>query len=611
MAIMNGTSTSETIKGTSSDDTISGKVGNDTLYGLSGNDILFGNEGNDTLVGGGGADTLTGGTGADTFRYLRFADSNGANVDLIKDFNAAQGDKVDLTALGTASLEASYKPSFSSLQAVFNYDAATDVTTLSYYQGSSTPIFQLEFTGNVTWSDAAFLGISKPINGTGGDDSLSAGPSGSILNGGTGNDFLSGDFNGAVDYLYGDAGDDFIFADGHDHVFGGSGSDLIFVDTIDELAGEINGGDGSDLVILELDVPGGVINAAAGTFVDAGGQLLFTFSGIESFQTGGVTTFIGSDAAEQVTAGSDGIFTQSDVTLFGNGGADLIFSGEGNDTLSGGAGDDTIDGNLGEDTAVFSGNHTDYIITVDASYFIDPFFATATVQQSGGGGDGTDTLTNVEFLQFADGTFSIADFLPPSPLPTAGDDVIVGTANADSIDLLGGNDTYVGLGGNDKILGGDGNDDIRAGDGNDQVSAGAGSDTVSGEAGNDIISGNGGADWIFGGTGADTIRGGQDGDSLFGEDGDDLLFGDAGDDRLDGGAGNDKIDGGAGTDTVSADGFFDEFTITAGLTGSTILTGSGSSASSGQDTLVGVERIEFFDGVYDVATHTFIPDFLV
>jgi Ca2+-binding RTX toxin-like protein len=609
MAIMTGTNTSETIKGTSSDDIISGKLGNDSLYGLSGNDSLFGNEGNDTLVGGGGKDTLTGGSGADTFQYLRFDDSKGPKVDLITDFNPAQGDKVDLTAFGPAALESEFKPSYGSLQAVFTYDAATDVTTLSYYQGSSTPVFQVQFTGHVTYSEAAFPGIVKPVNGTGGDDDLGAGAGGSIVNGGTGDDFLFGDFNGAIDYLYGDAGADTIFADGHDHVFGGAGSDFIVVDSDEGPAGEINGGDGSDILVMELDVGGGVLDIAAGKLVDAGGQVLFTFSGIESFQTGGTTTIIGSDAAEQVTAGADGSFTQNDVSVFGNGGADRIFSGEGNDTLSGGAGDDTIDGNVGNDTAVYSGNHTDYIITVDASYFLDPFFATATVQQIGGGGDGTDTLTNVEFLQFADGTFSIADFLPPSPPPTAGDDIIIGTANADTIDLLGGNDTYLGLGGNDKILGGNGNDDLRGGDGNDQVSGGAGSDTISGDAGKDSLNGNGGADSLSGGAGNDTIHGGLDGDTLFGEDGDDFLFGDAGNDWIDGGAGNDQIDGGDGVDTVNAGGFFDEFTITAGANGSTVLTDS--NGFDGQDTLVGVERIDFFDGTYDVATGTFTPDFLV
>ena len=259
MAITTGTNASETIKGTSSGDTISGKLGNDTLYGLSGDDLLFGDEGNDTLAGGGGKDTLTGGSGADTFKFLRFVDSQGPNIDLIKDFSAAQGDKVDLTALGAASLEFAYKPSFSSLQAVFKYDATADVTTLCYYQGSSTPVFEVQFTGLVTYSEAAFPGISKPINGTGGDDNLGAGADGSIVNGGTGNDFLFGDFNGAVDYLYGDAGGDVIFADGHDHAFGGAGSDVIVVDNTDEIAGEINGGEGSDLLILELDIEGGVL----------------------------------------------------------------------------------------------------------------------------------------------------------------------------------------------------------------------------------------------------------------------------------------------------------------------------------------------------------------
>lgn len=609
MAIINGTNDSETIKGTSSGDNISGKMGNDTLRGLSGNDTLFGNEGNDTLIGGGGKDSLTGGPGADKFKYLRFADSKGANVDLIRDFSAAQGDKVDLTALGPASLQSSYKPSFSGLQAVFKYDATTDVTTLSYYQGSSTPVFQLKFAGHVSYSEAAFLGISIPINGTGGDDNLAADTDGSIINGGTGDDFIFGDFNGAVDYLFGDAGSDFIFADGHDRVFGGTGSDLIVVSNTDELIGEFNGGNGSDLLILHLELEGGVLNAATGELVDASGQLLFTFSGIESFQTGGVTTFIGSDRAEQVTAGADHIFTQSDVTLFGNGGADRLFAGEGNDTLNGGAGNDTIDGNIGEDTAVFSGNHTDYIITVDPSYLLDPFFATATVQHIGGGSDGTDTLTNVEFLEFADGTFSITAFLPPSPPPTGGDDLIVGTENADTIDLLSGNDTYFGLGGNDKILGGDGNDDIRGGDGKDLVSAGPGSDRVLGEEGDDALNGNGGADQLFGGAGADTIHGGQQGDSLFGDEGDDFLYGDRGDDWLDGGAGNDRINGGDGIDTVNAGGFFDAFNLTAGPNGSTILTDN--NGFEGQDTLIGIERIDFFDGYYDVATKTFVPDIII
>jgi Ca2+-binding RTX toxin-like protein len=93
-----------------------------------------------------------------------------------------------------------------------------------------------------------------------------------------------------------------------------------------------------------------------------------------------------------------------------------------------------------------------------------------------------------------------------------GNDVILGTANADTIS--GGK-------GHDYIFAGGGNDSVTGGDGNDVIIGGKGNDTLHGDAGNDVISG---------------------------ADGDDQLFGDAGNDLLFGAAGSDKVDGGAGTD---------------------------------------------------------------
>jgi Ca2+-binding RTX toxin-like protein len=77
------------------------------LVGTTGNDVLTGGPGNDTLTGGLGADTLTGGLGADTFIYRALADSTWAisGRDRITDFSSAQGDKIDLSALETASGE--------------------------------------------------------------------------------------------------------------------------------------------------------------------------------------------------------------------------------------------------------------------------------------------------------------------------------------------------------------------------------------------------------------------------------------------------------------------------------------------------------------------------
>jgi len=61
-----------------------------------GDDILTGSSGSDLLVRGDGNDKLTGGTGADTFA---FRETGSANIDHIVDYNAAEGDKIDLQAL--------------------------------------------------------------------------------------------------------------------------------------------------------------------------------------------------------------------------------------------------------------------------------------------------------------------------------------------------------------------------------------------------------------------------------------------------------------------------------------------------------------------------------
>jgi Ca2+-binding RTX toxin-like protein len=76
------------------------------------NDTLDGRGGNDTLTGGAGNDTLTGGTGADTFIF-----NGGGGVDLITDFNAAEGDKINLhnTTWGNIPLTYIGESAFSSV----------------------------------------------------------------------------------------------------------------------------------------------------------------------------------------------------------------------------------------------------------------------------------------------------------------------------------------------------------------------------------------------------------------------------------------------------------------------------------------------------------------
>ncbi len=116
-----------------------------------------------------------------------------------------------------------------------------------------------------------------------------------------------------------------------------------------------------------------------------------------SAQFPGFTSFITS-----VVNGEKDLFTFTDnlgialgtviENAIGGAGADTL---TGNDTvnrLTGGLGNDTIDGGSNVDTAVVAGNRSAYTVTQTST----PGKFTVT------GPDGTDTLTNVEYLQFAD-----------------------------------------------------------------------------------------------------------------------------------------------------------------------------------------------------------------
>ena len=106
----------DTIRGGNGDDFLSGREGADLilgnrgadrmyggddadrLYGGDENDEMFGGSGDDLLRGGSGQDFHTGGSGADLFVWFdgEFAGLTGSTADRIYDFNAAEGDRIDL-----------------------------------------------------------------------------------------------------------------------------------------------------------------------------------------------------------------------------------------------------------------------------------------------------------------------------------------------------------------------------------------------------------------------------------------------------------------------------------------------------------------------------------
>ena len=89
-------------------------------------------------------------------------------------------------------------------------------------------------------------------------------------------------------------------------------------------------------------------------------------------------------------------------TITGNSSNNVINGGAGDDLIEGNGGDDTIDGGAGtEDVAVFNDAYANYTITKSGG--------TYTVAHNGGAGaDGTDTITNVEFLEFTDQTIDLS-----------------------------------------------------------------------------------------------------------------------------------------------------------------------------------------------------------
>jgi Ca2+-binding RTX toxin-like protein len=81
----------------------------------------------------------------------------------------------------------------------------------------------------------------------------------------------------------------------------------------------------------------------------------------------------------------------------GNALDNAITGNAGNNVLTGGGGNDTIDGGTGGDTAVFSQGL--------GQYTIRDFGAKILVS----GPDGSDTMTSIEHLQFADTTLNVVD----------------------------------------------------------------------------------------------------------------------------------------------------------------------------------------------------------
>ena len=490
------------------------------------------------------------------------------------------------------------------------------------------------------------------LYGGAGNDVLDGGWHNDQLRGGTGNDTLTGGGSDDVYYFAAGDGQDLVVAtesfslsipyfgrDRLEFTAGVHASDIRFERNGDDLGFVI--GNGSDAVTLS-----GYFSSFSLSTVyevrlqDQATSYYETWSWEQLAErvtgaTAGNDTFSGS-ALNDVLAGGEG----SDV-LAGGDGADTLLGGWGDDILEGGAGNDVFFSEDGNDIYRLGAGHDQVAFDLAYSWGSDIIETQSTSADDqdtvtfmwGGPTDvrmrrvGNDlVISQIAFSSemvtirdyFANGsnsTSALLHFYPTEQVmnydavvaavntPTANDDWLLGTENADVINALAGNDSISGLGGIDTLNGGSGNDTLYGGNDGDKLygdsttttSTVSGDDTLYGEAGDDFIyagygtdtaDGGAGSDTIYGAyttsdtavSGVDTLRGGDGGDKIYGNDGNDFLYGDAGIDTVVGGSGGDTIYGGEDGDFL----YGDSTTTTSTVSGADTIYGEG-----GNDTIAG------------------------
>jgi Ca2+-binding RTX toxin-like protein len=303
----------------------------------------------------------------------------------------------------------------------------------------------------------ANLGDST-INGEGGDDIIVGSDNFDVINGGAGNDRITGFKNpngGPVEKINGDDGNDVMIwnnGDGFDENNGGAGVDetLVTAGTADD--------------DMTVDVSGTKTkfhrnNAPFDVDMDQVEKLSITsFSGNDKLVTGaGVTIPMSIDAG----SGDDTITTGD--------GADVVNGGDGNDTLNGGNGGDRLVGDRGADT-MNGGNGDDTTVwnNGDGSDVMNGDAGTDRVENNLGAGADVSTVKNengrVRYDRTNVGPFSLS----------------IATAEVFAINSLGGDDSLTVAPDVTLPL------DVDAGDGNDTMNLrGVSADFAFGGGGND------------------------------------------------------------------------------------------------------------------------------
>lgn len=430
-------------------ETLIGGAGQDTLFGEGGDDSLTGGTGEDTLDGGAGADQMAGGEGDDTYVVDDLSDAvieeGGEGTDLVRaSISYGLGANLEnLTLTGIANLNGAGNALANTLTGnagnnvldggsgadnlvgglgndTYIVDDQNDLVTEAAGEGTDTVHASVSYALGANVENLVLTGAND-IDGTGNElvNTLAGNAGSNILDGGSGADILAG----------GEGSDTYIVDHEGDVVTeqAGEGSDTVRASVSYALGTNVE-----NLVLTGTGHIGGTGNALANTLTgNAGNNLLDGAAGADQMNGElGDDTYVVDDVDDIVTEAADeGTDTvrasvshalganvenlvltgTANIDGTGNTLGNTITGNTGDNRILGGAGNDLLDGDAGQDTAVFSGVRADYAITRNAD-------GTLSIEDETSGRDGTDTLKNFEFLQFADGTIALPTQAPGAPV---------------------------------------------------------------------------------------------------------------------------------------------------------------------------------------------------
>jgi Ca2+-binding RTX toxin-like protein len=464
------------------DDHLRGNEGDDSILGGNGSDWIEGGAGNDTIDGGSDGTDPQGNSRGDTVRYSgdfeRYTITTNGGTVTVSDSQAEGGDGIDtLTNVEGISFNDRW------LQLGVN-------TWINRDMKDSNKIIDIHVRGSmlddsIDASTGANSTVAHQLWGNEGNDTLLGGAGPDQFQGGAGDDVITGGANGLD--AWGNPGVDVVR-------YEGSFARYTIEYSVDAGATWTTSQPSSGTLLIRVTDSWSADDGGTGTDLMSGIEAISfgdRYVMLESIKTAQDLNGDGvADVAEVRGTGGNDTLTGDNTNdrLLGEAGDDSLVGGAGGDWLHGGAGNDAIDGGSNGidaagrmlyDVAAYDNPSSAYTIAVgnDGAF---------TVTAGTDGTEGTDTLTGVEGLQFADRFISLVVDRRERDLDKNGSTDLV---EVRGLDLTGPGDTLTYATGKQALahalMGGLGDDSLTGGDAADLLEGGAGNDNLVGSLGAD------------------------------------------------------------------------------------------------------------------------------